>query len=156
MIVIYIIYKIHCKFNINLRHSNYTLYDKNIMYCVNPSLIHNNMHINRILRSTIIESLSPQTYLISSIILETGSTLCLKNTIVNPKWFVPAYTGYGISFYIFPKCLTHYSLSTAYTLWCGFGIIFTLLIDHIVYREIIGCKKCIGTLIVIMGIYLSH
>jgi small multidrug resistance pump len=129
------------------------------MYCVNPILIHNNIHnihnINN-LRTTTIRSLSPQTYLISSVLLETGSTLCLKNTIVNPKWFIPAYTGYGISFYIFPKCLTHYSLSTAYTLWCGFGIIFTLLFDRIVYREIIGSKKWFGSLIIILGIYLSH
>ena len=33
--------------------------------------------------------------------------------------------GYGVSFYMFPKCLAKYTLSTAYTLWCGFGIVFT-------------------------------
>lgn len=129
------------------------------MYCVNPSLVHNNIvYIDNIhnFRTTTIQSLSPQTYLISSVLLETVATLCLKNTVFNPKWFIPAYTGYGISFYIFPKCLVYYSLSSAYTLWCGFGIIFTLLFDRIVYREIIGSKKWLGSLVVIMGIYLSH
>ena len=100
--------------------------------------------------------LTPEIYLASSVVLETISTICLKNTLNNPKWFIPAYMGYGISFYMFPKCLAKYTLSTAYTLWCGFGIVFTLLIDRVIFREIIAQKRMFGSIIVIMGIYLSH
>lgn len=99
---------------------------------------------------------TPEIFLASSVVLETISTICLKNTLINQKWFIPAYMGYGISFYMFPKCLVKYSLSTAYTIWCGFGIVITLVIDSIIFREIIAKKRILGSLIVITGIYLSH
>ena len=75
----------------------------------------------------------PDIYLASSILLETLSTCCLKNTLNNKIWFLPVYTGYGISFYTFPKCLNKYSLSVAYTIWCGGGIILTNIFDKLFF-----------------------
>ena len=74
-------------------------------------------------------SISPDAYLTTSILLETLCTSGLSNVNKNPLLFIPIYTGYGISFYLFPKCLDKYSLSTAYTLWSGFGILFTFILD---------------------------
>jgi multidrug transporter EmrE-like cation transporter len=96
--------------------------------------------------------ISPDVYLTSSIVLETACTFCLPNVNHNKLWFIPIYTGYGISFYFFPKCLSKYSLSTAYTLWSGFGIIFTFLLDIALKREVFQIKKLIGILVVIYGI----
>ena len=91
-------------------------------------------------------------YLSTSIILETISTICLKNTLQNKIWYIPSYSGYALSFYLFPKSFTKYSLNTAYTLWCGVGIIFTTFIDKILYKELITIKKLIGIMIIIFGI----
>ena len=97
----------------------------------------------------------PDIYLVSSILLETLSTCCLKNTINNKIWFLPVYTGYGISFYTFPKCLNKYSLSIAYTIWCGSGIILTNIFDRIFFKEFITLKKIISTAFILFGVYLS-
>lgn len=64
----------------------------------------------------------PDKILISSIILETCSTALLKKTNINKLWLIPVYSGYAVSFYIFPKCLEKYSLSSAYCIWCVGGI----------------------------------
>lgn len=93
--------------------------------------------------------------LLASITLETFSTLCIKKTLNNKLWFIPVYTGYGLSFYIFPKILQKYSLNVAYTLWCGFGIIITTVVDKIIYKETITFKKILSSLIIIYGISLS-
>tara|TARA_B100000035_G_scaffold207381_2_gene177376 strand:+ start:2117 stop:2530 length:414 start_codon:yes stop_codon:yes gene_type:complete len=93
--------------------------------------------------------------LLGSITLETLSTIALKKTLNNKLWFIPVYSGYGLSFYIFPKVLEKYSLSFAYTLWCGIGIILTTIIDKIIYRQTITLKKILSSLIIIYGINLS-
>ena len=93
-------------------------------------------------------------YLISSIILESLSTFTLKKTLNNKYWFFAVYLGYGISFYIFPKALEKYSLSYAYTIWCGLGLIITTILDLIFYKTKITSKKIIGTLTIISGIKL--
>ena len=99
-------------------------------------------------------SISPDVYLTTSILLETLCTTGLSNVNKNPLLFIPIYTGYGISFYLFPKCLDKYSLSTAYTLWSGFGILFTFIFDLVLKKEILKLKKIIGTMFVIYGIYM--
>ena len=100
-------------------------------------------------------NIQPEIYLSSSILLETLSTCCLKQTQINKIWFIPVYIGYGVSFYIFPKSLSRYSLTRAYTIWCGSGIILTTIFNKIIYKEAITIKKIIGSLIVIYGIYFS-
>lgn len=110
---------------------------------------YNENNYNMIIRPT-----NEEIFLISSILLETLSTCCLKKTLNNKIWFLPSYLGYGLSFYIFPKSLTQFSLSTAYSIWCGIGIILTYIIDKIIYNEMLTISKSIGCLIIIYGIKL--
>lgn len=98
---------------------------------------------------------TPDTYLAMSILIETLSTTSLKMVLKNNLWYIPAYTGYFISFYLFPKSLTKYPLSVAYTIWCGFGIVFTLLADKFIFREYLKWKNIIGSIIVIIGIFVT-
>lgn len=100
-------------------------------------------------------TISPDNYLFLSIILETSSTICLRNVNFNKLWYIPSYLGYGISFYIFPKSLTKYNLSTAYQIWCGFGIILTTMIDTIFFNNILKIRNLLGILIMIIGIGLA-
>lgn len=109
--------------------------------------------INQVAQISMIDR--PDIYLVSSIILETLSTCCLKNTLTNKIWFLPVYTGYGIAFYTFPKCLNKYSLSIAYTIWCGGGIILTSILDKVFFKEVITLKKLLSTAVILYGVYLS-
>tara|TARA_Y100000389_G_scaffold73654_1_gene70295 strand:+ start:3277 stop:3633 length:357 start_codon:yes stop_codon:yes gene_type:complete len=92
-------------------------------------------------------------YLSSSILLETACTLCISKVNQNKLWFIPIYTGYGISFYLFPKSFVKYSVSTAYTLWSGFGIVLTFIIDLLLQRETFHIKKALGMSSVLFGIF---
>ena len=59
----------------------------------------------KILHSIIINKnifTTPEVYLSSSIILETACTVCLTKVNNNKLWYIPIYTGYGLSFYLFP------------------------------------------------------
>ena len=94
-------------------------------------------------------------FLMSSILLETCSTALLKNTAKNKIWFLPVYSGYAISLYIFPKCLDKYALSTAYSIWCIGGIVLTTTIDRIFFKEYITLKKLLSLIVMISGILIS-
>tara|TARA_Y100000385_G_C13031162_1_gene610806 strand:+ start:550 stop:936 length:387 start_codon:yes stop_codon:yes gene_type:complete len=92
--------------------------------------------------------------LVASILLETLSTACLKKTLNNKLWFFPVYSGYGLSFFLFPKALNKFSLSSAYSIWCGLGMLLTFIIDKIIYKEIITKQKIAACFIIIYGIKL--
>ena len=98
----------------------------------------------------------PDIILLTSIILETFSTICMKKTLTNKIWFIPVYSGYITSFYMFPKTLTKYSLSSAYILWSGIGIILTTILDNIIYKELITPRKIWGSIIIILGMKLTN
>ena len=119
---------------------------------INPIHQNNCLFINKNINML---TITPDSYLFLSIILETSSTICLRNVNFNKLWYIPSYLGYGISFYIFPKSLTKYSLSTAYQIWSGFGIILTTLIDTIYFNNILKIKNLLGILIMIIGIGLA-
>ena len=107
-------------------------------------------------KPSIIMISKPDTYLISAVLLETLSTCCLKNTLTNKIWYLPVYMGYGISFYIFPKTLSKYSLSTAYIIWCGLGIILTTVVDIFIYKEIFNSTKLLSIIFILIGIKFSN
>ena len=98
---------------------------------------------------------NPDICLMASILLETVSTCCLKCTLTNSLFYIPAYIGYGISFYLFPKALTKYSLNIAYTMWSGIGIIFTTLYDVFVHSTVLGPQRILGMVLVLIGIYFT-
>ena len=110
-------------------------------------------HIKPLLfHSPIQRIMTPDVFLTSSILLETTSTLCLQKVQHNKLWFIPVYTGYGISFYLFPKCFEKYNLNVAYTIWSGVGILFTFLVDVCLQREAITFKKVLALFMIINGI----
>ena len=94
-------------------------------------------------------------FLMGSILLETCSTALLKNTAKNKIWFLPVYSGYAISLYIFPKCLEKYSLSSAYSIWCIGGIVLTTTLDRIFFKEYLSLKKILSLIVMISGILIS-
>ena len=121
-----------------------------VKYMSNPLIIpQSNTPLNTIV------AMQPETYLLTSILLETCATCGLKYTLKNKLWYIPVYMGYGVSFYIFPKSLVKYSLSTAYTIWCGVGLILTTSVDILIYKELLTLRKILGLLAVIIGIKIT-
>lgn len=121
-----------------------------VKYMSNPLIIQqSNTPLNTIV------AMQPETYLVTSILLETCATCGLKYTLKNKLWYIPVYMGYGVSFYIFPKSLVKYSLSTAYTIWCGVGLILTTSVDILIYKELLTLRKFLGLLAVIIGIKIT-
>ena len=113
-----------------------------VKYINNPLIIpQSNTPLNTIV------AMQPETYLLTSI---------LKYTLKNKLWYIPVYMGYGVSFYIFPKSLVKYSLSTAYTIWCGVGLILTTSVDVLIYKELLTLRKFLGLLAVIIGIKITN
>ena len=94
-------------------------------------------------------------FLMGSILLETCSTALLKNTAKSKIWFLPVYSGYAISLYIFPRCLDKYALSTAYSIWCIGGIVLTTTLDRIFFKEYLTIKKLVSLIVMICGILIS-
>lgn len=119
---------------------------------INPIYKNNYLMINKNINML---TMTPDNYLCTSIILETASTICLRNVNYNKLWYIPSYIGYGISFYLFPKSLIKYKISTAYQIWCGFGIILTTLIDFLFFNKILKTKNIVGILVMIIGIKLA-
>lgn len=121
-----------------------------VRYMNNPLIIpQSNTQLNTVM------AMQPETYLLTSILLETCATCGLKYTLKNKLWYIPVYMGYGVSFYIFPKSLVKYSLSTAYTIWCGVGLILTTSVDILIYKELLTLRKFLGLLAVIIGIKIT-
>lgn len=121
-----------------------------VKYTNNPLIIsQSNTPLNTVM------VIKPETYLLTSILLETCATCGLKYTLKNKLWYIPVYMGYGISFYIFPKSLVKYSLSTAYTICCGVGLILTTSVDILIYKELLTLRKFLGLLAVIIGIKIT-
>ena len=121
-----------------------------VRYMNNPLIIpQSNTPLNTVM------AIKPETYLLTSILLETCATCGLKYTLKNKLWYIPVYMGYGVSFYIFPKSLVKYSLSTAYTIWCGVGLILTTSVDILIYKELLTLRKFLGLLAVIIGIKIT-
>lgn len=96
---------------------------------------------------------APESALASSVFLETVSTICLHKTLANRLWFIPAYTGYALSFYLFPQALEKFSLNHAYTIWSGVGMVITALYEIAVLHHILNTRKMIGMLLVAAGIF---
>lgn len=100
--------------------------------------------------------LGPDMYLACSVLLETLSTCCLQHTLQNNLYYIPAYIGYGISFYLFPKALTKYPLNVAYTIWSGIGILLTTVYVTCMTLQLPTIQRMIGMMFVVLGICLTN
>jgi len=64
--------------------------------------------------------------------------------------------GYGLSFYLLSLSLKVIPLGTAYALWSGIGIILTVLIGILFWREQIDWARGIGIMLILIGILVIN
>ncbi len=60
--------------------------------------------------------------------------------------------GYGLSFYLLSLSLKVIPLGTAYALWSGIGIVLTVIVGAILWREQMDLARGIGIALIIGGI----
>lgn len=64
--------------------------------------------------------------------------------------------GYGLSFYLLSISLKVIPLGVAYALWSGIGIVLTVIIGMVIWREQMDWARGIGIMLIIVGILVIN
>ena len=93
-----------------------------------------------------------------AVVSEVTATTALKFsegfTKLIPRLVVVA--GYGLSFYLLSLSLKVIPIGTAYALWSGIGIVLTVIIGAVLWREQMDWARSIGITLIIIGILVIN
>lgn len=64
--------------------------------------------------------------------------------------------GYGISFYLLSLSLKVIPIGTAYALWSGIGIVLTVIVGIVLWRETMDWARGIGIFLIMLGILIIN
>jgi small multidrug resistance pump len=64
--------------------------------------------------------------------------------------------GYGLSFYLLSLSLKVIPIGTAYALWSGIGIVLTVIVGAVLWREQMDWARGIGIALIISGILIIN
>ena len=64
--------------------------------------------------------------------------------------------GYGLSFYLLSLSLKVMSIGIAYALWSGIGIVLTVIIGMVLWREPMDWARGIGIFLIMVGIIIVN
>lgn len=93
-----------------------------------------------------------------AVVSEVTATTALKFsegfTKLVPSLVVVA--GYGLSFYLLSLSLKVIPIGTAYALWSGIGIVLTVIVGMVLWREQMDWARGIGIALIIGGILIIN
>ena len=93
-----------------------------------------------------------------AVVSEVTATTALKFsegfTKLIPSLVVVA--GYGLSFYLLSLSLKVIPIGTASALWSGIGIVLTVIIGVVLWREQMDWARSIGITLIIIGILVIN
>lgn len=93
-----------------------------------------------------------------AVLSEVTATTALKLsegfTKLAPSLVVVA--GYGLSFYLLSLSLKVIPIGTAYALWSGIGIVLTVIVGVILWKEPVDLVRSIGIGLIIAGILVIN
>jgi small multidrug resistance pump len=93
-----------------------------------------------------------------AVVSEVAATTALKFsegfTKLTPSMVVIA--GYGLSFYLLSLSLKVIPIGTAYALWSGIGIVLTVIVGAVLWREQMDWARGIGITLIISGILIIN
>jgi len=97
-------------------------------------------------------------YLTLAIIFEVLGSSCIKTcegfTKLIPSLIV--IISYVIAFYFLSLCLKTIPLSIAYAIWAGVGIVLTVLISILIFKQKIDLPAIIGILFILIGVLIIN
>ena len=93
-----------------------------------------------------------------AVVSEVAATTALKFsegfTKLTPSMVVIA--GYGLSFYLLSLSLKVIPIGTAYALWSGIGLVLTVIVGAVLWREQMDWARGIGITLIISGILIIN
>lgn len=97
-------------------------------------------------------------FLAGAIIFEvTGTTFLVKSeefTKLGPT--AATVILYAFSFYCLTKSLREIPLGVAYALWGGIGIVLTVLVGFIVFKQTIDMAAVVGISLIVVGVIVVN
>ncbi len=93
-----------------------------------------------------------------AVLSEVTATTALKFSegFTKPVPTLIVTVGYGLSFYLLSLCLKVMPIGTAYALWSGIGIVLTVIVGAILWREQVDWARGIGIALIIGGILIIN
>ncbi len=91
---------------------------------------------------------------LSEVIATTALKFSEGFTKVVPSVVVVA--GYGLSFYLLSLSLKVMPIGTAYALWSGIGIVLTVFVGILLWREQVDWARGIGIALILIGILIIN
>ncbi len=95
----------------------------------------------------------PFVYLMLAILAEVIATSSLKLTkgftLLGPTLFCSVI--YMVCHFYFAKAIVELNLGVAYALWCGLGILVTVLVSIVFYKETISVVGIVGITLILVG-----
>jgi small multidrug resistance pump len=93
-----------------------------------------------------------------AVLSEVTATTALKFSEGFTKLFpsLVVVVGYGLSFYLLALSLKVIPIGTAYALWSGIGIVLTVIIGMLLWREQMDWARGIGIMFIIIGILIIN
>ena len=98
----------------------------------------------------------PYTFLFLAIVLEVVGTLFLRDTDGFTKTIpnLIVVLSYAASFYFLSLTFQHISVSVAYAIWSGVGIVLIAILGAIKYQEFPSLLVSFGILLIVTGVIL--
>ena len=98
----------------------------------------------------------PYTFLFLAIVLEVVGTLFLRDTDGFTKTIpnLIVVLSYAASFYFLSLTFQHISVSVAYAIWSGVGIVLIAILGAIKYQEFPSLLISFGILLIVTGVIL--
>tara|TARA_B100000212_G_scaffold296599_1_gene239986 strand:+ start:88 stop:414 length:327 start_codon:yes stop_codon:yes gene_type:complete len=98
----------------------------------------------------------PYTFLFLAIILEVVGTLFLRDTEGFTKMMpnLIVVVSYAASFYFLSLTFQHISVSVAYAIWSGVGIVLIAILGAIKYQQFPSLLVSFGILLIVTGVIL--
>jgi small multidrug resistance pump len=97
-----------------------------------------------------------QTFLILffAILSEVIGTTALKlsNGFTRPFPSIVVAIGYGASFYLLSLALKAMPIGVAYAIWSGVGLVLTVIVGMMIFRETLDWARIVGIVLILMGI----
>jgi small multidrug resistance pump len=92
--------------------------------------------------------------ILSEVIATTALKLSDGFTKIVPSVIVVI--GYGLSFYLLSISLKVIPIGLAYAIWSGVGIVLTVIIGMILWRESLDWARVTGIMLIILGILVIN
>lgn len=96
--------------------------------------------------------------LIAAVILEVIGDSCMKlsNGFARKLPLIGVVAGYALSFLLLSYVFRHLNLGIAYALWNGLGIILTMVVGVLAWKEELNARKFGGLVLILAGIVVMH